>query len=127
MKYDAKVVEGYLSNKTFRLGFDIPHSSGYSSIYKILKMAKKHKDERTVIVGAAASLFMQGLNVAAKALLQESEIEFSKKERDVLNYSAVGGEILLEHNNRHAFTEEKADDFTDQFLKKINIKPTIKP
>ncbi len=121
----------YNDNKCFKEGFDTLSSKKFETIYDLLSYVKKcyggegegsGDNERDVIIGTAASFFLQGLNVAAKALLQESGIEIDKETREIFRYASLGGEILISEESYKP--EEKVESFTDKFLRGIGIKPT---
>lgn len=122
----------YNDNEHFMEGFDLPCSNNFKTIYSLLSYVKKHyggegegtgDNERDAIIGAATSLFLQGFDIAAKALIQESGVNIDKKTREIFRYASLGGEILISEESYKP--EEKVESFTDKFLKEKGIKPSF--
>ncbi len=122
----------YKGNRFFEEGFDIPSSKKFETIYDLLSYIKKFyggeregtsDNERDVIIGAAASFFLQGLNVAAKAILQKSKIKIDKETNKILGDAFDAGEILISTESYQP-EEKEPESFTDKFLREKGIKPT---
>ncbi|UCC91222.1 MAG: hypothetical protein JSV39_02800 [Candidatus Aenigmatarchaeota archaeon] len=120
----------YNDNKDFMYGFNLPYSSKIKKFDTLLlKIGKRYEVEgggisdngRDAVIGAVASLFLQGLDLAANALIQETGVKIDRETKKTLNYASLASEIIMSASYQ---IEEKEESFTDKFLKEMGIKPT---
>lgn len=124
----------YNGNEDFTYGFNLPYSSKIRNFDTLLlTMGKRYEVEgrrisdngRDAVIGAAASLYLQGLDLAAKALLQKTRVfeNIDKEATNVLNCASLANELVT-ITNGYQLEEKEPESFTDKFLKSKGIKPT---